>query len=144
MLRGLLAEAIWTIERAARHELRADSRCDAPTETGRTGAVGVPRMGGARDPWLPWVLRVATAIPGLGRPDTWPPCLRRVGFLPRSLVQGVGREEVFDFMRRLYGMDLANLAARLSKHMEEEPPPDRQVFPQYSQLGALRQPFPWA
>ena len=59
--------------------------------------------------------RCSLGNPGTGAPAAWPPCLRRAGLLPTAVTAGAERSDVRKFTRRLYGMFLAVLAARLDK-----------------------------
>ena len=102
LLRGLVAGATWTAERAAWHRLRDGSGCPycgAPVEDKDLALWGCPEWALARSPWLPWVEGAAQAIPRLGALAAWPPCLRRAGLLPTSITAGAERSDVNEFAR---------------------------------------------
>ena len=105
-------------ERVARQELGTGAdcpSCSAPKENEDHALWSCPEWALAQGPWIPWVESSAQALPRLGAPTTWPPCLGRAGLLPLVMTDDADRDDVFDLARRLFGMYLAVLVSTMEK-----------------------------
>ena len=67
-----------------------------------------------RHNWSPWLTAAAADLPHLGLPEHWLACLRRAGFLPSRLSEGLNKALVDTFLYRLFSMYLAVLAERMA------------------------------
>ena len=89
LLRGALASALWTADRAYRRGLRADGRCPYcdkgvwKDESHLLWWCGAWKV--AREPFLSDIMLLARALK-LGALSEWPPCLRLCGLLPEFVV----------------------------------------------------------
>ena len=97
LLRGALAGALWTADRAYRRGLCEDDRCPYCDKGVREDESHLLWWCGAwkvaREPFLSNIMSLPRAIK-LGALSAWPPCLRLCGLMPEFVVaqSGLSRE----------------------------------------------------
>ena len=90
LLRGVMAGAVWTADRAHRRGLRQNDRCPYCDKEAREDEDHLlwwcEAWKAVRDPFLPEIMLLARALK-LGALSEWPPCLRFCGLLPEAVVK---------------------------------------------------------
>ena len=93
LLRGVMAGALWTADRAHRRGLRQGDRCSYCDKGSREDEDHLlwwcAAWKSARDPFLPEVMLLARALK-LGALSEWPLCLRLCELLPEAVVRRSG------------------------------------------------------
>ena len=93
MLRGVMAGALWTADRAHQRGLRQDGNCPYCSKGTREDEDHLlwwcAAWKSAREPFLPELMLLARALK-LGALSAWPPCLRLCGLLSEEVVKRSG------------------------------------------------------
>ena len=93
MLRGVMAGALWTADRAHRRGLRQDGNCPYCSKGTREDEDHLlwwcAAWKSAREPFLPELMLLARALK-LGALSNWPPCQRLCGLLSEEVVKRSG------------------------------------------------------
>ena len=118
LLRGALAGALWTADRAYRRGLREENRCPycdkgvREDESHLLWWCGAWKVAG--EPFLSDIMLLARAIK-LGALSAWPPCLRLCGLLLESVVAQSGLSRGPGWKKRCRELH------RVSRHWEPDP-----------------------
>ena len=93
MLRGLMAEALWTADRAHQRCVRQDGKCPHCSTGSQEDEDHLlwwcTAWKSTREPFLPELMLLARALK-LGALFDWPPCLRLCGLLLEEVVRRSG------------------------------------------------------
>ena len=140
MLRGVMAGALWTADKAHRRGMRQDGNCPYCSKGTREDEDHLlwwcAAWKSAREPFLPELMLLARALK-LGALSDWPPCLRLCGLLSEEVVKRSGLARGPGWKKRCKELN------RVSRHWVLQPPFPRPTKTCLPAMGQLPRDWKW-